>query len=594
MPQKIKKQIKRSMPWLLIFSLIFSTVVSGLIFNLDVKISNKINDKLGIELTTKEVLADTATTTVTVKNAPPAFTVNAAEVPSSTSTSPVNVGASIAFTARADDPEDNSYYLIICSTASVDPGDGGSAPSCDATTFCVSGLTGDETDSTCTYSNVTDPGIETRDWYAYVCDNHGLEPDCSETANQGAQPGIGDNSSPLYVNRSPVFTAVATTDDNKDPGGSFTVTASAYDNDVSRGSEIMHLYVCNTNSWATSTGCASGQICHATSTSPDIDCTFATTTPAIDGNWTYYGFVMDDFGMAATGNSRSSTYHVNNVAPQVTNVVINGGINIRLNLKNAAFNAEATTTSTSIRDNNGCTDIVGATSTIYLSDVAGEDNCTANNNDCYKIAQAYCIAEVGSCTGPTDDQMTYTCSTTMEFHANPSDNSTNNPDTLNKWLGAIAVFDEALHVVATTSFASGVEVITNTALEVTEVQIPYGSIKSGQDSGTSTATTTITNYGNSPLDTDLTGTWMEMAPSYTIGENWQEWSLTYQFEWGAGPGTDLSSTTAATVNTDTSKPTSLTDVSDYIYWGIGIPSGQQSGVYEGQNTFTAALDDDNW
>lgn len=590
MPQKIKKQIRRSMPWLLILSLIFGTLVSGLVFNLDVKISNKINEKLGLGIGKEALASDTATTTVTVKNAPPNITNEAAEVSASTSTSPVNVGASIEFSMLADDPELNKYYLIVCSSNGVTPGAGGGAPTCSGVRYCVSDLTNSGSEARCTYENVTDPGAQTREWFAFACDNHGTEPDCS-VVSQGDSVNVGDDSSPFYVNHAPVYTAINTTDNNKDPGGTFTVSASVTDPDTARGAEEMYLYVCTTDSWATSTGCAAQEICHATSTSPDIDCSFATTSPAQHGNWGYWGFVKDKFGMAATGNSRTSTYHVNNVAPTITSVTIHSGVDIRLALKNVT-NVEATTTSSSIRDYNGCTDLVRATSSIFLSDVAGLENCSPNNNDCYQIGQAYCVAEPGSCTGPTDPDITYTCSTTMEFYSNPSDNSTGNPDDPNKWLGSIRVFDEEFNDATTTQFASGVDVKTNTALDVTEPQIAYGSIKSGQNSGTTNATTTIVNYGNSPLDTQLSGTYMTMAPTYVIGENWQEYSLTYEFAWSTGA--DLSSTTPATVDTVTPKPTSATDISDYIYWGIGIPSGQQSGNYEGMNTFAAALDDNNW
>lgn len=580
---KIKKQIKKSVPWFVIFNLVLSTMVAGFVFNFDLKIYNSLNKNIEVTMKAREAQADTATTTVTVRNAPPNFTVQPAENPISTSTSPINVGGAIGFTATADDPENSNYYLIICSTAEVTAHNNG-APTCDVEQFCRSDSTPDTTQASCTYSNVTDPGAQTKDWYAFVCDGVANNADCS-AVSQGSQPGILASSSPMYINHAPGFTAINTTVDNQNPGGTFTVAADSIDPDTARGADLLHLYVCQTSSWATSTGCAV-EFCHGTSTSPDVSCSFATTTPAVDGTYTYYGFVMDEFYMPSAANSRNNTYTVNNVAPEVSSVVLQSGNSIQLNIKNAA-EILATTTSVDITDDNGCQDILYATSSIYWSSATDLDSCSADDNNCYQIASTSCEMIAGSCTDPTDLNVTYTCSTTIAFHAIPSDNATGSPNQATNWLAGIRAFDEALSGVGTTSV--GVELLTTSAIEVVESGIAYGTVQAGQDTGTDSATTTVVNFGNSPLNTYLYGVDMESGVN-SIGINYQEHSLAAYFQWGTG--TEATSTLPGNLeNTDVARPTSQTDVSDYIYWGIGVPLGTLSGDYTGTNTFVAALDE---
>jgi len=574
---KIKKQIKRSFPLLIIFGLL-SSLLAGLVFNINLNFKQDTEDFIKW---TSEVQADTATTEVTVKNAPPAFTVNAAENPISSSTSPVNVGGSISFTATANDPEDNDYYLIICSSDSIIASSTGGAPSCGDTQFCVSALTGDTTEANCTYSNVADPGAETDDWYAFVCDDHSTESACS-SANQGT----GDSGNPIYINHAPSFDSVSTTDDNKDPGGTFTIEAVVTDSDTEGGVDELYLYVCSTNNWATSTGCAATTICSGTSTSPNISCQYVDTAPTADQDYTYYAFIKDWHEMPASGNSKTNTYTINNVAPTVSNVVFNNGNNITLNIKNAA-EVVVYATSTSVVDQNGCTDLSQATSTVYLSSVTGGAYCDANDNNCYHINSVDCV--LSECSGDSDSTATYVCSTSLAYHAIPTIDSGSNPYSSDNWMVQMTAFDEALNGSATTS--PGVEIGTTIALEVNEATIDYGIIEAGQNSGSNNATTTIINYGNSPLDNDISGTDMTKGADWFGADN-QEYSLN-NFSWGTG--TDLSSTTPVTVDIITPRPTDSDNVYDLILWGIGIPSGQPSGDYGGINTFSATLDGDgNW
>ncbi|NTW22420.1 hypothetical protein HGA34_02620 [Candidatus Falkowbacteria bacterium] len=571
MSQAIKKQLKRSYPVVAGF-LILNIAISAVFFNMRFNL-------LEISWLNGAQAQDSATSSVTVKNAPPAFTVNAAENPTSSSTSPVNVGANISFTGTADDPENNSYYLIVCdSTATATPGAGGAAPTCSVgnTINCVSGLTGDTAQASCTYGNVADPGAETKNWAAFVCDNHATQAQCTTVGNSGS----GDSGSPYYVNHAPTFTAVATTDDNKDPGGIFTIQGNVGDTDAQGGVDTLTMSVCSSNSWSTTTGCAATTFCTGTTTGATVSCTYTSPVPMAHGTSSYYAFVKDWHQLASAANSRTSVITTNNVAPSVSNIVLNGGSLITL-LNKGAGPKTVTASSSSVTDNNGCADLVDATSTIYYSAVAGGADCTADDNNCYKSAAAAC--NVSDCSGGVDTVATVVCSAGLEYHAIPTDISTGNPYTSNGWIASIFPYDETLSASLATS--SPVDVFTNMALDVSEATIPYGILQAGQNTAGYNATTTVINFGNCPLASDIDGTWMSNGGNH-IGENNQKFdlstavygSLTY----------NLSSTTPQTLNLS-ARPTSAANVTRPVYWGINIPALLPSGDYYGTNTFTAGL-----
>ncbi len=597
MCKKIKKGIKRSMPLFVIFSLIISSTVVGLVFNLDFS-----NIKFS-DLSVPEVEAqtgDTATTSVEVLNAAPELVGNVQEWPGSTSTSPINVGGKIRFLATSTDAESDDFYLIVCETAGV-TANNGTWPTCNGgvtETFCTSTVATAGNQATCTYDGVADPGGEEEIWYAYVCDDHATQAYCS-VVNQGAAPNTGLDSSPFYVNHAPAFTAITTTDNNNDPGTigatstestDFEVTATVTDSDVMGGADLLTLYICGNTGFSTSTGCLTSEFCKHSSTTPDIHCGFATGTPAIDGIWNYQAYVMDEHYLVAAANPRAGTYTVNNVNPVMGAITFHDGDDIVLNMKGTA-EVSASSTAT-ITDNNGCTDISLATSTFYLSSTSSLENCTAHDNDCYQIASAGCMAVPGTCTNAEDANITYICSTTLAYHTTPTD-GVGNPNAGDNWLAAIGATDDDSVSGASTT-ATGIEIATLEAMDVTENDIDFGAIRGGQDSGDANATTTVINFGNCPLDSDLIGDDMDKAGAseekiFALNQEFSTSTFTY------GDGIDLASTAPAyTFDVDVVKATSSDTVSDEIYWGMQVPAGTTSGNYYGTTTITAALDDDAW
>lgn len=582
MPKIIKKKFINSLPIFLILSLL-GLSVSALVFNFNIEI-DRIGDKLGLSISVPEVEAqsyDVATTTVTVKNAAPVFTVNPAEDPSSASTTPVNVGSTIDFVATASDAEGNDYYLLVCNQDGATPGEDGAAPSCTNTQLCVSGVTTEQTQASCTHT-VASLAPETQSWVAYVCDNHSTEAACVENSHSGS----GDSGSPFYRNHAPVLASVSTTVNNQEPGEDFSFEALVTDSDVEGGADVLELHICSTNVWNSSGGCDADTLCTATSTSPNVSCTWTSTIPLNDTSYSYYAFVKDWHEMVASGNSKTSTYTVANAAPSISSILINNGSPITLNIKGAP-NVTVYASSTTITDNNGCQDIVSATATIYWSDATGGANCTADDNDCYKIASGACTIDASTCTGPDDVDVAIQCSANLAYHAVPTVIGDSNPHGGTSWIASIRAFDEALSY-ATSS--PGVNLNVSTAIEVNEVEITYGSLIAGTDTGADNATTTIVNAGNSPLDTLLLGDDMlkdGLGPEYIPASN-QEFSLS-NFTYGSG-GIAIASSSDTLADITAPRPTGTT-VADSIYWGIGVPI-ILSGDYTGLNTFTAALDVD--
>jgi hypothetical protein len=178
----------------------------------------------------------------------------------------------------------------------------------------------------------------------------------------------------------------------------------------------------------------------------------------------------------------------------------------------------------------------------------------------------------------------------MLFHAMPTDASSYYATTT--WYAAIFATDESLTgATSSRDNGGGTDIITGTALEVDEEYIQYGLVQAGNNTGTSTATTTVNNIGNSPLDCYLYG--MDMTKGADIIEiNNQEHDLLQYFPYGTG--TDATSTPSTNLEElDARKPyTADTTILDYVYWGIFIPAGRPSGVYEGLNTFQLYLDSD--
>jgi hypothetical protein len=595
MSKYLKKKIRNTLPLIVIFCLL-NVLVLGFSFNLNLNFVKPI-DKGFVNLA-PGAEASTATTTVMVKNSPPHFTAGPAENPSSDPTTPINVGANIGFTGTASDDEGDSYWMVLCTTtkATTSPINDLLPPTCvNGNALCVTAKASSSNAVSCTYNNIKDPGSETQVWYAIVCDGHWGDRRCSVSAQ-----GAGNSGSPFYVNHAPRINKLHTTVDFRNPGQAVTIVATTTDYDHASGNyNVQNLYVCSTNGWSAISGCTGGlanELCHGSSSVPStastsVSCNYTVPTPSQHTGFTYYGFIKDQFKMPAVfSQGSSSLYFVNNVAPVVANVSLNKGNNIGLNIKNAP-GVIVKASSTSVTDNNGCTDLTSATSTIYISSVTNGNHCAANGSYCYKATSTLCT--ISNCSGPSSVTATIICSTTFAFYAMPTDASSKKASS-SSWYAAVEATDAlGLKGVGFYNTSNGVEVNSTAALSMVESSIPYGIVQAGTNTGATNASTTVVNYGNTPIDTAVMGTDMlknKVGPEKIRANNQQHSVNTFSFTAG-----NTSSTTPDTIAVGISRPINSTDLTAKTYWGINIPAGTPAAQFYGVNTFTVVLNQlDNW
>lgn len=531
------------------------------------------------------VNAETVTTQVTVGNSFPTFSDGPAENPASYSSSPTNAGSNVTFQATATDSNGEDYYLAICKTNSVTAVNG-SAPTCGGGNWCITTATDSGTQATCSYTTQSGDA-ESNAWFAFVCDGNPSAAACSPNSQ-----GSGDSMSPFKVNHVPSYTVIVDnggggTDSGANPGGTMTFTATASDADTDGSPDTVKLVVCADNTGATAAGCSGTQICTSSNVASNPSCNLGIASVAPDGNNNYYAYVFDSHSFASTSNPRSGLYVINNVAPNVTGVTLNGGLEIELSVPGSTTNVVVNTT---LEDNNSCQDVSTVETGLYRSaitytgcDIDAEDN----NNHCY--AQVSCSVSGGSCTGPGDATADYTCTVAVQYHADPTVADTLFP--AQNWLATVKAIDNNSAFEAQ-EVAAGVEMETFNGREIT-ASIDYGSLSVGQKNDPLNQTTTITAKGNIGFDQELSGTAMTNGGSGTIAVGYQKYALAVSTAYASGTtlsGTPTESELNCPKTTVTASPQSKS-----TWWGIEIPTGIPPGVYSGNDTVTAILGDTaNW
>jgi len=567
----------------------------------------------------------TAPTKLTVLNTPPSFVVNAYEVTESSTSTPTNSGDNIEWTALGNDTNGAPYFLLVCDTnatptpnAAADSGSlGTAAPECGGgVQWGVSASV--PSDSYATVSTTTTesaPFSESNDWYAWVCDDDPSNPRCNAIPVQGVS---ATNSSPFNVNSRPVFSAFAN-NGPVDPGGLLTFSSTSSDPDSVDEQDNLFLVVCSSNSdYDVNTNtCANDVIATTTLTNVLSDASAAYTLAAIVQDDTYpaYGYIVDTHGHEAAANPIQANFDVNNVAPTVLSgdISLNGGTDI--SLSEPGGETTGFTLDFTLRDANSCenvsagAEITGYNVSVFRSGV-GTTTCdtTAANydpNNCYPSGvgagtwNLSCTATT-TCSGPTQDNIDYSCTFPLWFVADPTDFGPNTPAALEvqNWTAAVSGIDDnsATGTLSTTS--SPVELNSLSALQILSNDIAYGGIEPGSDSGNLTATSTLENIGNTGLDQEARGEDMcggfsvgspcEESATSTIPADQQKFassSILY-----ANPSAIvMSSSSDQEVELDVLKTTATsTPQQGTTYWGIAVPGTiELAGSYTGLNTFTA-------
>ena len=204
--------------------------------------------------------------------------------------------------------------------------------------------------------------------------------------------------------------------------------------------------------------------------------------------------------------------------------------------------------------------------------------CSADSNDCYQIATTSC--SFLSCSG---NSCTVSCRADMYYFADPTD--VGSTYAAQDWVALIDVWDSSLsHARA----SSSQDVLTMTGLSV-PATIGYGSITVGSDSGATDATTSVSNTGNTPLNTRIYANGNGLfSNSSLITPDKQKYSTsTFTYSSCSTCSTLTNSATTSPYGLGVSKPTSTSPFFKDIYWGITIPNGTAASTHTGSTTFEA-------
>jgi hypothetical protein len=590
---------------------------------------------IGSQELSKVSAAGNATTTLTVLNTPPVFTLNPYEVVESSTSSPTNSGDVIQWSAIGTDANGADYFLLICNINATPTANNGNPPDCHATAVQW-GVSGSTTSGTLATVSTTTEEWGTGDfeqmanWYAWVCDADPVDPRCSLTPEQG---DYATSSSPFNINNRPVLTDFYN-NGPQDPGLTFNFLSTSTDPDTEGGEDSIYLIVCSTNSdYSTTTNTCANDFIASTSLAFNFlqDTSATYTLPAVIRDQTYaaYGYLIDEHGHEATANGINFDFDVNNVPPVVLSGEIEiygeGGPTSNLTVSVPAGETPSSTLNFKVTDANSCytaassSEITGFLISVFRSSI-GSTTCDGsgtnyNPNNCYDNGvptstwNLQCNATT-TCISPLQDEMEYTCTFPLWFVADPTDNVATTPDLFANdiWSAAVAGIDNnpanATGTMATTSNPKELESFSS--LDIIDAEIVYGGIEPGDDTTTLSATSTILNVGNTGLDQDTQGEAMcktftpstecQVSATSTIPDEEQQFASTtlsyIPLPGAVGPGHfRLASDSVQEIDLDVEK-TIGTSTADYkqgvTYWGIRVPGSiTLAGSYTGLNTFSA-------
>ncbi len=565
----------------------------------------------------QQVGADFATTSVTVLNTPPQWSVDAQEETESSTTTPTNSESEVAWVATATDSNDEDYYLLICNTSVAPSSTVSGAPTCNSPIqWAVSASTTSGSEARAA-TTTTESFNESNDWYAWICDGIAANPRCNAAPRQGT----ATTASPFNVNHRPVFTAFSDNSEsaNAVPGDTVTFYATSTDTDTVDAQDTLQLIVCSTASFNTVTDtCDVSTLATSTLTAPDsITATYFIRPPMRDTTYGAFGYVIDVHGHESVGATQGSNtvMTVNNVAPSVTGAQISLNDGNPIVLTQEAGETTDLTLSFTASDNNSCVnissgdEIVDYQVSIYRSGV-GSTTCdgtgtSLNVNDCYDNSVASttwnlsCTASSTSCGGiGTTDQL-FECTFPLWYVADPtSGTSTQTFYSTQDWRASVAPIDDNTATGTMTETSFPVELNSFMMFSLDTPAIPYGPLEPGARTDPLKASTTLRATGNVGLDELLSGHHMckdystafkcNNSATSTIADQYQVFSTTESASYASATSTGniISSSTEKELELNVLKPTSTsTQTFGVTYWGIEVPiSITLAGAYTGENT----------
>ncbi len=559
---------------------------------------------------------------------------------SSSTTYPTNIGTDVVFTATADDPNGDEYYLIVCTTDAVTEGAGSPwIPTCDVTTVCTSSSTTDETAATC--SKTTTGAAETVDWYSFVCDNNS-DTICSTKSNTSQGQAVDETNgtptlhgSPYHQNHRPTWATKTITDSGGGtiaPGDTVKFeTGTVTDGDDNTSSDTVSLYICSGESdqGGVSGGfndqtlaCMSGgtTLCSLTAQADGTTLTCDDGVNAIvsipTAHATDYGvefYVIDSHGFMAT-TTAAQDFTVIDVAP------VFGSYNTDDVFVFSVGASNEVTRAVTFTDDNGDGDPT-LIDVVFFEDTEESDACGADEQNCYRFdnealpGAANCTisdrsgAGSGKTATGTDNSLSVSCDFTVEFNAScgkvPAGAECDADGTATEnWEMSATATDGLGDANFTDSNVNSVIPASN-GIGIAEATIDYSTVALDTDSNSDI--TTMQNLGNQILDVLLSGTNMIISgyggsscasdtDCIIAAQQKFDESNNVNFDWStvgdvlitAAPG--AGDEAQGCLNRDMAvRAVAATGTEDeVISWVIHIPAVQQSGSYTGTNTFAAS------
>jgi hypothetical protein len=557
----------------------------------------------------------TATTTVTVLNTPPNWTVFPVEVPPSTTSTPTNVGSQVTWQAMATDPNYDNYYLLLCKTTSTPTANNGAAPACgggSGNQWTVSPSTVSGASSTAVYVPVSsDAQINT--YYAWVCDGNLGGAKCNPTYEQGT----------FVVNHAPNFTSFS---DNSPaiPGASVTWSAVASDTDTFTGStDTVELFVCKAKDFTGAACGAGGTYCSSSLTLANPSCSSTIAIPTPDQSLPSYGYVLDQHQFAASGGAEATnaTYTISAVAPTIASSSIyllnTNGSSTGLILTNPGGQTTGFQDTFTVTDNNSCMnasggqEVTSANLDVYRTGI-GLANCSSSGNynadNCYPAAVGTttwnfsCTQNAGSCAGTSSLTSQWTCTFPLWYVADPTDGTASTTQYYNQaWGTAVQATNYTALSSPVTESVNTTTVVSFLASQLTTPTINFGALNPGSSTISTLSTTTLAELGNVGINETLYGTSMcSSFPSCPVSatSTIPVGQMTYASSvvpYASGITLLANPGALFPINIPKSISTS-TPAAGSTFWGIAVPSTiQLSGAYTGQNTFVAVTSNPaNW
>jgi hypothetical protein len=260
--------------------------------------------------------------------------------------------------------------------------------------------------------------------------------------------------------------------------------------------------------------------------------------------------------------------------PTISAISINGGTAITLTANTTTpINVNAT-----ITDANGCGEITTGTTTVllYRSGVTSSTCLGASSSlNCY-IATAFTASSTCS-AGVQNTTTTFS----LQYFAQATDASSSFSG--QGWVATVLY--RTPDNTTGTADSTSVTLNTLTAINVTTSSINYGTITANSNTGSTNQQTVTANAGNSSSSLQLSAQSTLTSGANSIATSSQGYytsAFTYP-----GASTPLSGTAATVTGFTLTSPTSTTNVSGTIYWGLAVPNATPTGTYSGTNVFTA-------